>query len=402
MTGIASKLPNAFAASELAQRHQSSGLNSAFRGKGLTFAAYVSASQEMLFRAHTKLATPDIETVIAGNAPFVIQAPVQDGVDKPYRRGILLTHGLTDSPYFMRHLADFFHQQGFLVLAILLPGHGTQPGDLLDVTWHEWAHAVTYGTECLAQEVEEVYLGGLSTGATLSLHQSINDARVRALFLFSPALKITPRAAFANLHKLYSRLVPRAKWITIQPDIDTYKYESFAKNGAAQMYRLTRVVQARLASLRIPVFAVASIEDTTVRTPATLDFMLGARHPSSKLVLYGSKQTKLPKDIPEHRLEWVNSMFPDQHIISSSHLAIVLAAHDAHYGCAGTYSNCAHYYPHDPEKYFACRNESSHLSLGEITPENLCTGVIKRLMFNPNFEKMKISMQQFISRLPAR
>jgi esterase/lipase len=39
----------------------------------------------------------------------------------------------------MRHLADFFRQNGFRVMAVLLPGHGTQPGDLLDVTWQEWA-----------------------------------------------------------------------------------------------------------------------------------------------------------------------------------------------------------------------------------------------------------------------
>ncbi len=161
-------------------------------------------TRDTLREAHARLGTTEPEKVIEGNMPFALKPRVADGTSKPYLRGILLTHGLTDSPYFMRHLANYFAGQGFLVLAILLPGHGTQPGDLLDVEWREWAKAVAYGTECVAREVDEVYLGGLSTGATLSLYQSLKDTRVRGLFLFSPALKITSRAVYAKMHKLYS------------------------------------------------------------------------------------------------------------------------------------------------------------------------------------------------------
>lgn len=397
MAGTANKSQD-IPAPQLAQRHQPSGLNSTFLGEGLSFAEYIALSQEMLRRAHTKLATPDIEKVIAGNMPFALQIDTKDGIKKPYRRGILLTHGLSDSPYFMRHLADFFHQQGFLVRAILLPGHGTQPGDLLDVTWQEWARAVAYGTDSLAQQVDEIYLGGLSTGATLSINQSLNDERVQGLFLFSPALKITPLAAFANAHKLYSYLVPGAKWVTIQPDTDLYKYESFPKNAAAQMHALTRVVHARLTTVHIPIFTVVSADDATVRTAATLEFMANTAHPSSKVLQYSTTPTALPATFPPHKIEQVNSVFPNQHIVSSSHLAIMLPASDTHYGSDGIYANCAHYYPQEIEKYSVCRT-AADISLGEITSENLHTGIIRRLMFNPNFSGMLVSMQRFIASL---
>ncbi len=75
----------------------------------------------------------------------------------------------------MRHLAEFFLENGFRVMAVLLPGHGTQPGDLLEVTWQEWAKTVAYGAYKLAEEVDEVYLAGYSTGATLSVYQSLRD-----------------------------------------------------------------------------------------------------------------------------------------------------------------------------------------------------------------------------------
>ncbi len=130
------------ASPHLAGRHQPSGLNATFRGGDLAFADYVALTRDMLRAAHARLGTTELETVVAGNMPFALKPRVADGISKPYRRGILLTHGLTDSPYFMRHLANFFAEQGFLVLAILLPGHGTQPGDLLDVDWREWAKAV--------------------------------------------------------------------------------------------------------------------------------------------------------------------------------------------------------------------------------------------------------------------
>ena len=133
-------------------------------------------------------------------------------------------------------------------------------------------------------------MGGLSTGATLSIYQSLLDERVRGMFLYSPALQISSRAAYANLHKLYSWLIPTAKWLNIQPDYDCYKYESFPKNGAAQMYELTQKVQAvqDQRALTLPIFAVASGDDTTVQSLATLDFMDAAVHSANRLLWYSN------------------------------------------------------------------------------------------------------------------
>lgn len=302
----------------------------------------------------------------------------------------------------MRHLAAFFQQRGFRVMAILLPGHGTQPGDLLDVTWQEWAKTVAYGAYQLAEEVDEVYLAGYSTGATLSVYQSLRDIRVRGLFLFSPALRITHMAALANLHKLYSWLIPAAKWVDIKPDMDIYKYESFTRNAAAQAYALTKTLDAllRQQALDIPVFMAASEDDMTVKTSATLEFIARSHHPLSKLVLYTTDPDKMPPGIPAERLELVNSVVPDQKVLSSAHPAIVMSPEDEHYGAAGKYSNCVHYYPHDPEKYAACLSYPERDFQGEVTVKNLGAGIMRRLMYNPHFAALEQSMQKFIEQLP--
>ena len=96
----------------------------------------------------------------------------------------------------------------------------------------------------------------------------------------------------------------------------------------------------------------------------------------------------------------VNSVFPEQKILSSSHVAVVLPADDMHYGAKGEYSNCIHYYPDDMEKYDACINNPAADFQGEITEQNLKAGILRRLMYNPNFAALKVSMKRFIDLLP--
>jgi hypothetical protein len=51
----------------------------------------------------------------------------------------LLLHGLTDSPYSMRALAELFAKRGWYVVGLRLPGHGTAPSALTRVTWQDRA-----------------------------------------------------------------------------------------------------------------------------------------------------------------------------------------------------------------------------------------------------------------------
>lgn len=357
----------------------------------------------MLNRAHTALGSVDLEKVVDGNASFELK-PLSDsarGQRKTYRRGVLLIHGLTDSPYFMRHLAELFRENGFRVMAILLPGHGTQPGDLLDVRWQEWARAVAWGVDRLADGADEIYLAGYSAGGALSIYHSLGDDRVRGLFLFSPALKISPRAAGAHMHKLYSWLIPSGKWLDIKPDLDIYKYESFPKNAAAQMYALTQALEAGLngRDFTIPVFTAASADDATVDTTATLAFMKRASHPSSRLVLYTTDTAHPPSGLAPEKLELVNSVIPEKRILGSAHTAIALPPEDAHYGEQGEYVNCIHYFPDDMEKYAACLKHGGQDFQGEVTEKNLAAGSLRRLMYNPDFAGLKVSMRRFIDKL---
>ncbi len=388
----------------LESRHHPSGLNSRFIDSPDTFSEYIAHARELIARARSGDQLKNLEIIVEGNAPFELRPADKylTGKDKPYRRGIVLTHGLSDSPYFMRHLAKFFQENGFRVMGVLLPGHGTQPGDLLHVHWQEWRKAVEFGVNRLAEEVDDVYLGGYSAGGALSVYQSLVDTRIRGLFLFAPALKISAKAVFANVHKAYSWFLPSAKWLSINSDKDFYKYESFPKNAAAQMHALTRVIKTRLIKrkVQIPIFAVASQDDATVDTSATVELMSHAIHPANKLVYYYSDPDKIPAVVKQNNIKCVNSVLSEQNIISSAHTAIVLPSYDEYYGESAGYCNCLHYLPDQLAKFKICQEQAATAMQGEITEKNLRNKTLRRLMFNPHFEDMKEEMKYFIDKLP--
>ena len=65
-------------------------------------------------------------------------------VDEP-QGGILLLHGLTDSPYTLHDLGEKLHEQGYWVIGLRLPAHGTAPSALKTLRWRDMAAAVEIG-----------------------------------------------------------------------------------------------------------------------------------------------------------------------------------------------------------------------------------------------------------------
>ncbi len=383
----------------LSERHQPSETRALFEA-GLSFDGYMARTRQRISQSRVDLTPQNRDAIINGNAPFDL-APNEtclSGKAKRYRRGVLLAHGLTDSPYSMRALGQFFQAHCFRVMAILLPGHGTRPGDLLDVSWQDWAQAEAFGVRALAAEVDEVYLAGFSTGGALSVYQSLRDPNVAGLFLFSPAIQITSLAALANWHKAYSWLAPRARWGDIRNDDDPFKYNSFPLNGADQVHLLTKEVRAHLdrKKMAVPVFIAASQDDATVETTGTVEFFKQTENPLNRMILYSADVAALPAT---DRIEVVNSRFPEERILSSAHTALVVPPSDPHYGAEGDAVGCEHYFDDDPEKYALCKSKKEDFR-GEISDANLRQGVVRRLTYNPNFDALKVSLEQFINALP--
>ncbi|WP_254989805.1 alpha/beta hydrolase [Enterobacter roggenkampii] len=221
-------------------------------------------------------------------APDANRSFVRMPAGKP-RGAVVLLHGLTDSPYSLRHLAVNYQQRGFVAVVPRLPGHGTAPGALTDVDWEMWLAAtrlaVREATRLTGNNVP-LHLVGYSNGGALAMKYALDALEDPALrkpqqmILLSPMIGVTSFARFAGFAGLPALLPPFAKaaWLNISPEYNPYKYNSFPVNAARQSWLLTKALQERigrearenrLANLP-PVLAFQSVMDSTVSTRAVV------------------------------------------------------------------------------------------------------------------------------------
>ena len=220
--------------------------------------------------------------------------------------GILLVHGLTDSPYHFRSVGKLFAENGYYVIGLRLPGHGTVPGALLDVSWADWYDAVKFGARMASNKAASVengnfYVGGFSTGGALTLRYTLESISDKAtpvpdkLLLLSPAIGVSPFAQVTDWHKLTSWLFEEFKWLDIIPEYDPYKYNSFAKNAADQIFDLTKANWELINGLAgnqdalsqiPPIVAFQSAVDATVSTVKLLEMFGKVASPESELYLF--------------------------------------------------------------------------------------------------------------------
>jgi alpha-beta hydrolase superfamily lysophospholipase len=225
-------------------------------------------------------------------------------VDAP-KAGVLLLHGMSDSPYSLRNLGQRFHAAGAWVVGLRLPGHGTAPSGLVEATWQDMAAAVHLASRHLASRTvgRPLYIVGYSTGAALAVEYALSALkdpslpRVSGLGLISPAIGVSPVAALAVWQARLGHLLGFEKlaWESILPEYDPFKYGSFAINAGDQVYRLTNEIQARLSAFhdrgeldRVPpMLALQSAVDATVSSPALIESLF-ARLPAGphELVIF--------------------------------------------------------------------------------------------------------------------
>ncbi|CAH1671974.1 MULTISPECIES: alpha/beta hydrolase [unclassified Chelatococcus] len=196
-------------------------------------------------------------------------------------------HGLTDSPYSLLHLARHYRDRGFLAIAIRLPGHGTVPAGLTEIDWEDWLAATRLAVREARARVgapAPLHLVGYSNGGALAVMYALEAlenkelARPDRVVLLSPMIGVTAFARFAGLAGLPAILPAFAKaaWLSVLPEFNPFKYNSFPVNGARQSHLLSTAVQRsvqrlarenRLADLA-PILTFQSVVDFTVSTRA--------------------------------------------------------------------------------------------------------------------------------------
>ncbi len=209
-------------------------------------------------------------------------------VPKPVA-GVLLLHGLSDSPYSLRRLGQKLSASGVHVLGLRIPGHGTAPSGLVNVKWEDMAGAVRLSMGYLKKQLGDIplYMVGYSNGGALTVQYILSTLenaslpRASGVVLISPEIGVAKVAAFAVWQGRIGRLLglPKLAWNSVLPEYDPFKYNSFAVNAGDQAYRLTTEIQNQITkntksgvlSQLPPIMAFQSVVDATVRVPALIE-----------------------------------------------------------------------------------------------------------------------------------
>ncbi|MFN3370048.1 MAG: alpha/beta hydrolase [Sphingomonadaceae bacterium] len=202
---------------------------------------------------------------------------------------VVLLHGLTDSPYSLRHVGRLYEARGWHVVAVRLPGHGTVPAGLTAAGTEQWLAATRLAVREARRRAgpdRPLHIAGYSNGAALALIHALDALETPAIgrpdriLLVSPMIGLTPFARFTGLAgwPAFLPAFARAAWLDTIPEYNPFKYNSFPVKAGAEAHRLTvllsqrmdRAASANRLSALPPILAFQSVVDSTVSTPAVI------------------------------------------------------------------------------------------------------------------------------------
>ncbi|MCP5108211.1 MAG: hypothetical protein GY950_32800 [bacterium] len=195
---------------------------------------------------------------------------------------IVLTHGLSDSPYYMKAIARKFFSEGANIVIPLLPAHGLIDPDKamedykLDSKWKE---EIDNAVEVALLLGGRVSLGGFSTGGALSLNKILRTPnKVQGgLFLFSGAIDLGIVKEKISRLKFVQHIVKvkdgKIRGIGRNP----YKYPELPKFAGLELGQIinenVELILIKNEKISQPVFAAHSVHDTTVKIEGIIDLL---------------------------------------------------------------------------------------------------------------------------------
>jgi len=204
------------------------------------------------------------------------------------RSGVLLIHGLTGTPTEMRFVGNGLNKAGFTVLGMQLAGHCGDTSDLLATGWKDWYASVVVAADRLREQVDHLFVAGLSMGAVLALKLAIDRPRdVDGLGLYGTTFfhdgwATPPIGRLAFLLPLATRLgIGRTRTSAENPpygikderirnrvvgamlsgDSQAAGLAGFPWPSLAEFQRLSMHVRNRIGRVRAPCVAVHSSDD---------------------------------------------------------------------------------------------------------------------------------------------
>lgn len=191
-----------------------------------------------------------------------------------YRKGsdnvVIIIHGLGSSPYQMNQLQEYFNKKKKAhVINILLPKHGHEPEDLIDISYKEWIDEVVWAYSLATLLGKNIYLVGFSTGGVLSIDFVANNPdKIKGLFLLSPAIdfNVSLFRAVQHLKKIMDFPPPKLK------EDNFYGYVNLSLSSIDEVRKLMDINRLQGDKMTIPTFITTLEVDGVLSPKATEKF----------------------------------------------------------------------------------------------------------------------------------
>ncbi len=358
-----------------------------------SFEDYVSRSTDYIVLSRVFLSTDSVERTVELERvkPFRQPLPKRCGATVP--NGVLLLHGILDTPFAMRDIAAALAERCIASRAILLPGHGTRPYDLAHVRWPEWSAAADFGFRSLLREHARVSIIGFSLGGLIGLHTASRRPDVHRVIALSPALNVSyPHLIW---HTQWLRYF--VDWLDKDPFRVSVRYPSSSTNGIAEVYRLSREVRKLIADkqLRTPTLIIQSQDEISIDPSENRNFMSKNMPFPHRLIEYGSSSgaESLPNGVVRE------SYFPNEKVFNFSHVTLPYHSLNPIFGAHGTHKECGeHIGIVKVDEARKCTANASNWKgeVGSSAPDAFRP--VQRLTYNPDFDQMINDMVEWVEK----
>jgi carboxylesterase len=169
---------------------------------------------------------------------------------------VLLIHGFTGSPSEFRRLGYYLNDLGYTVKAVLLPGHGTTPEDMIQTGFRDWWRGVKESFEWLQESgFTRIVPIGHSMGGLLSLKLAMEEDVSGVVSLATPIHLGSRKAIFAYMLQFFVKYVAKKR----PPGFEHITSESLAYDRTpipcvVHFRRLLFHVKKKLNRVRVPLF----------------------------------------------------------------------------------------------------------------------------------------------------
>ena len=182
------------------------------------------------------------------------------------RVGVLLSHGFTGSPESMKEWGQYLADRGYAVSVPRLPGHGTTWQELNTTTWQDWCGELERAFEALSNQVDQVFVGGLSMGGGLALRLAADHPdRVAGLVLVNPAVGSARKDV--KLLPLLKGVIPSFPGIANdvkKEGVVEHGYTRTPLRAAHSMFQGYKELRRDLGLVRAPILLLRSAVDHVV------------------------------------------------------------------------------------------------------------------------------------------